>query len=168
MLPKAILWAPLNQCLTVYVFLQHTSLYHLIWQMLSPCSLNCGNPSFGNLEELSLSSSSTSLSSPWDNDELLLMEITSWFISQESYSVIPSICVAPFFSGILSPRYPDTNQNWISVRYDGWDNFPRVMMLILWWPGNMMSCLAPPPPGWRTYHYRFLFSKVIHSPMRKL
>ena len=52
-----------------------------------------------------------------------------------------------FFSDILSLRYHDTNRIWISVRYDGWDNFPRVMMLILWWPGNMMSCLAPPPAG---------------------
>ena len=50
-----------------------------------------------------------------------------------------------FFSDILSLRYHDTNRIWILVRYDGWDNFPRVMMLILWWPGNMMSCLAPPP-----------------------
>ena len=49
----------------------------LIWQMLSPCSHNCGNPSFGNFDELSLSSSATSLSSPWVNDELLLTEITS-------------------------------------------------------------------------------------------
>ena len=46
------------------------------------------------------------------------------------------------FSGILSLRYPNTDQVRFSVRYDGWDNFPRVMMLILWWPGNMMSCLA--------------------------
>ena len=48
-----------------------------------------------------------------------------------------------FFSDILSLRYPDTNRIWISVRYDGWDNFPGVMMLVLWWPGNMMSCLPP-------------------------
>ena len=48
-----------------------------------------------------------------------------------------------FFSDILSLRYHDTNRIWISVRYDGWDNFPGVMMLVLWWPGNMMSCLAP-------------------------
>ena len=74
-----------------------------------------------------------------------------------------------FLSDPLSLRYHDTNWIWISVRYDGWDNFPRVMMLILWWPGNMMACLAPPPPPvWRTYHYRFHFSKVIHSSMRKL
>ena len=52
--------APFNQCLIVYVFLEHTSLYHLIWQMLSPCSHNCGNPSFGNLNGLSLSQSVTS------------------------------------------------------------------------------------------------------------
>ena len=42
-----------------------------------------------------------------------------------------------------SLRYHDTNRIWISARYDGWDNFPGVMMLVLWWPGNMMSCLAP-------------------------
>ena len=47
-----------------------------------------------------------------------------------------------FFSDILSLRYHDTNRIWISVRYDGWDNFPGVMMLVLCWPGNMMSCLA--------------------------
>ena len=52
-----------------------------------------------------------------------------------------------FLSDPLSLRYHDTNWIWISVRYDGWDNFPRVMMLILWWPANMMSCLAPPPAG---------------------
>ena len=36
----------LNQCLLVDVLLEHTTLYHLNWQMLSPCSHNCGNPSF--------------------------------------------------------------------------------------------------------------------------
>ena len=50
-----------------------------------------------------------------------------------------------FFSDILSLRHHDTNWIGISVRYDGWDNFPRVMLLALWWPGNRMSCLAPPP-----------------------
>ena len=55
-----IVCAHFNQCLIVYVFLEHTSLYHLIWQMLSPCSHNCGNPSFENLNELSLSQSATS------------------------------------------------------------------------------------------------------------
>ena len=66
-----------------------------------------------------------------------------------------------FFSDILSLRYHDTNRIWILVRYYGWDKFPGVMMLVLWWPGNMMSCLAP--PGWRTYHYNF-FCKDNHSP----
>ena len=51
-----------------------------------------------------------------------------------------------FFLDILSLWYHDTNRIWISVRYDGWDNFPRVMILVLWWTGDMMSCLAPPPP----------------------
>ena len=122
----------------------------------------------GNLGELPLSSPDTSLSSPWVNDGLLLTEITSYFLSTENLTMLyRQLALHLFFSGILSLRYPDTNRIWILIRYDGWDNFPRVMKLILWWPGNMMSCLAP-PPGWRTYHYRFLFSKVIHSSMRKL
>ena len=66
-----------------------------------------------------------------------------------------------FFSGILSLRYYDTNWIWISVRYDGWDNFPRVMMLILWWPGNMMSCLAPPLGGGPIVVVSFLASLAI-------
>ena len=60
----------------------------------------------------------------------------------ENYNVIPSICVALFFSDILSLRYPDTNQIWISVRYDGWNIFPRVITLVFMWPGKVMSCLA--------------------------
>ena len=47
-----------------------------------------------------------------------------------------------FFSGILSLRFPDTNQIWISVRYDGWNIFPRVIILVFIWPGKVMSCLA--------------------------
>ena len=49
----------------------------------------------------------------------------------------------PLFSGIMSQRYPNTDQILISVRYGGWDNSPWAMMLVLWWPGNMMSCLTP-------------------------
>ena len=47
-----------------------------------------------------------------------------------------------FFSDILSLRY-HTNRIWITVRYDGCDNFPGARLLVPWWPGNMMSCLAP-------------------------
>ena len=47
-----------------------------------------------------------------------------------------------FFSGILSLRYPDTNQIWISVRYDGGNIFPRVITLVFLWPDKVMSCLA--------------------------
>ena len=47
-----------------------------------------------------------------------------------------------FFSGILGLRYPVTNQIWISVRYDGWNIIPRVIMLVFIWPGKVMSCLA--------------------------
>ena len=64
-----------------------------------------------------------------------------------------------FFLGILSLRYHDTNQIWISVRYDGWNIFPRVITLDLIWSDKLMSCLA--------FYYSFLFSKVKHSSMRK-
>ena len=47
-----------------------------------------------------------------------------------------------FFSDILSLRYHDTNRIWISVRYDGWNIFARVITLVLIWPGKVMSCLA--------------------------
>ena len=47
-----------------------------------------------------------------------------------------------FFSGILSLSYPDTNQIWISVRYDGWNIFPRVITLVYLWPDKVMSCLT--------------------------
>ena len=57
-----------------------------------------------------------------------------------------------FFSGILSLRYPDTNQIWISVRYDGWNIFPRVITLAYLWPGKVM---IPSTPGGRTYCYKF-------------
>ena len=75
--PTHISGAPFNQCLIGYFLLEYTSLYYLIWQMLFRCSHNCGNPSFGNLGELPLSSPDTSLSSPWVNDGLLITEITS-------------------------------------------------------------------------------------------
>ena len=48
-----------------------------------------------------------------------------------------------FFWGILSIRYPDTNQIWISVRYDGWNIFPRDITLVYLWPGKVMSCPTP-------------------------
>ena len=46
------------------------------------------------------------------------------------------------FSGILSLSYPDTNQIWISDRYDGWNIFPRVITMVFMWPGKVLSCLA--------------------------
>ena len=57
-----------------------------------------------------------------------------------------------FFSGILSLSYPDTNQIWISVRYDGWNIFPRVITLAYLWPGKVM---IPSTPSGRTYCYKF-------------
>ena len=71
-----------------------------------------------------------------------------------------------FFSGIPSLRYPGTNQIWISVRYDGWDIFPRVITLVFIWPGRVMSCLAQLAGG--PIVIVLPFSKVIHSSMRKL
>ena len=47
-----------------------------------------------------------------------------------------------FLSGILSPSYPNTNQIWIPVRYDGWNIFPRIITLVFRWPSKVMSCLA--------------------------
>ena len=109
--------------------------------MLSPCSHSCGNPSFGNLNGLSLSQSVTS--SPLLD---LMMnpcsELASIVHLPRIFDVVSTICVAPFFSGILSLSYPDTNQIWISVRYDGWNIFPRVITLVFIWPGKVMSCLA--------------------------
>ena len=110
--------------------------------MLSPCSHSGGNQHFGNLNGLSLRQSATSSSSPWFNDELLFRNLLPWFNSRESYNVTSTICVAPFFSGILSLSYPDTNQIWISVRYDGWNIFPRVIRMVFMWPGKVLSCLA--------------------------
>ena len=82
------------------------------------------------------------------------------------FDVVSTICVAPFFSGILSLSYPDTNQIWISVRYDGWNIFPRVITLVFIWPGKVMSCLAHLAGG--PIVISFLFSKVSYSSMRKL
>ena len=96
----------------------------------------------GNLDELSLSPSATSSSSPWFNEELLFRNSLPLFNSQESYNVISTIIVAPFFSCILSLSYPDTNQIWILVRYDGWNIFPRVITLVVIWPGKVVSCLV--------------------------
>ena len=109
--------------------------------MLSPCSHSGGNPSFGNLNGLSLSQAVTS--SPLLD---LIMnpcsELASIVHLPRIFDVVSTICVAPFFSGILSLSYPDTNQIWISVRYDGWNIFPRVITLVFIWPGKVMSCLA--------------------------
>ena len=100
-----------------------------------------GTHLFGNLNGLSLSQSVTS--SPLLD---LMMnpcsELASIVHLPRIFDVVSTICVAPFFSGILSLSYPDTNQIWISVRYDGWNIFPRVIMLVFIWPGKVMSCLA--------------------------
>ena len=119
--------------------------------MLSPCSHSCGNPSFGNLNGLSLSQSVTS-SPLLDVMMNPCPELASIVHLPRIFDVVSTICVAPFFSGILSLSYPDTNQIWISVRYDGWNIFPRVITLAYLWPGKVM---IPSTPGGRTYCYKF-------------
>ena len=114
--------------------------------MSSPCSHSCGNPSFGNLNGLSLSQSVTS-SPLLDVMMNPCPELASIVHLPRIFDVILTICVAPFFSGILSLSYPETNQIWISVRYDGWNIFPRVITLVFMWPGKLMSCLAHPAGG---------------------
>ena len=71
-----------------------------------------------------------------------------------------------FFSGIPSLRYPNTNQIWIPVRYDGWSTFLGVITLVLIWLGKVMSCLAHLAGG-PSVIVSF-FNKVNHSSMRKL
>ena len=119
--------------------------------MLSPCSHSGGNPSFGNLNGLSLSQSVTS-SPLLDVMMNPCSELASIVHLPRIFDVVSTICVAPFFSGIMSLSYPDTNQIWISVRYDGWNIFPRVITLAYLWPGKVM---IPSTPGGRTYCYKF-------------
>ena len=121
--------------------------------MLSPCSHSGGNPSFGNLNGLSLSQSVTS-SPLLDVMMNPCPELASIVHLPRIFDVVSTICVAPFFSGILSLSYPDTNQIWILVRYDGWNIFPRVITLAYLWPGKVM---IPSTPGGRTYCYKFSF-----------
>ena len=59
-------------------------------------------------------------------------------LTMSSRQIVPHL----FFSGILRWRFPDTNRIWTSVRYDGWNIFPRVITLVFIWPGKVMSCLA--------------------------
>ena len=110
--------------------------------MLFPCSHSCGNPSFGNLNGLSLRQSVTS--SP-----LLDLMMNSCFGTRFHSSFPENLTMSTrqlccTFSSQASKclRYPDTNQIWISARYDGWNIFPRVITLVFIWPGKVMSCLA--------------------------
>ena len=137
----------------------------LIRQMKFPCSHNCGNQSFGNLDDLLLSLSATSSSSPSFTHELLFQNPLPLFISRESYDVFSSICVAPFLL-----RHPESEVSWhqldLNLGQIWWlEHISKSYNLGLMWPGQVMSCLAH-LAGW-PYCYRFLFSKVIHSSMGK-
>ena len=73
----------------------------------------------------------------------LVSELASIVLFSENLAMLTRQFVLHlFFSGILSLRYPATYQNWISVWYDGWNIFPRVITLVFIWPGKVMSCLA--------------------------
>ena len=145
--PNPYSGAPFNQCLIEYVSssIHHYTIWsdkcYLLVHIIMEIHL------VRNLDGLSPSPSATS-SSPWVNDELLFQEptpIVHFLRILKCHFVY--LCLHLLFSDILSLRYHYTNRIWISVRYDGWDNFPRVMLLALWWPGNRMSCLAPPLAG---------------------
>ena len=99
--------APFYHCSIVYVFIEHTSLYHLVWLMLSPCSHNCGN------HLLLISMNFRWVHQPRPRHFLGLM-MNSCFRTR-FHSSFPRILqclldnwVAPFFSGIMSLRYPDS------------------------------------------------------------
>ena len=126
--------------------------------MLSPCSHSGGNPSFGNLNGLSLSQSVTS-SPLLDVMMNPCSELASIVHLPRIFDVVSTICVAPFFSGILSLSYPDTNQIWISVRYDGWNIFPRVITLVFIWPGKIYSISCS---WWILFVSKFWSSPVDH------
>ena len=59
-------------------------------------------------------------------------------LTMSSRQIVPHL----FFSGILSLRFPNTDQVWISVNYDGWSIFSRVITLVFIWPGEAVSYLA--------------------------
>ena len=126
----------------VYVFLEHTTLY--LW--IDKCHLLVHiiveiHP-FGILDELSLSPSATSSSSPWFNDELLFREPASIVHFPRTLHWHLIDCVTPFLLTHPESEVSDTNQIWISVRHDGWNLIPGVIILVLWWPGKVRSCLT--------------------------
>ena len=109
--------------------------------MLSHCSLNGGNPSFGNLGELPLSSPATSLSSPWFNDELLLQKPAPIVHFSRILQCHSSICVAPFLLG--HPESEVFYRSNLNLGQIWWlEHFPRVTTLVFIWPGRVMTCLA--------------------------
>ena len=98
---------------------------------------------FGILNELSMCPLATFSSPPWFHDELLFQEPAPIVhFSEDLAKSLRRFVLHLFFSVILSLRYHDTNQIWISVRYDGWNIFSRVITLVLIWSGKVMSCLA--------------------------
>ena len=111
--------------------------------MLFPCSHNCGHPSFWKSQWIFTESINHLLIL------FLVLMMDSCFgtcfhssFPENLQCHLVNLCLTFSFSGIMSLRYPDTNQNWISVRYDGWNIYPRVISLVFIWPGKVMSCLA--------------------------
>ena len=88
--PAHILGTPFNQWLIVYVFLEHTSLYHLIRQLSSSCSHYCGNPSVWNSRWIVLSSTTL-----LPSHQHKLVHVCCYTLS----SLLPSICL--LYHGVL-------------------------------------------------------------------
>jgi hypothetical protein len=121
---------------------------------------------FGILDELSLSPSATISSSPWFNGELLFREPVSivHFPRILQCHLVDLCCT--FLLGHLESEVPGTNQIWISVRHDGWNIILGIIILVLWWPGKVLSCLAPLVGGLSIIVS--FFCKVSHSSSSKL
>ena len=151
-LPSPDFWVHLST--NVYLWMFSSSIHHyIIWSdkcyllvhIIVEIHLS------GNFDGLSLSPSAPP-SSPWFTDELLFWNSLPYFVPENLTMSSRQLMLRPFFSGTPSLRYPDTNQIWISVRYDGWNIFPRVITLVFIWPGKVVSYLALRP-----YCYSFHF-----------
>ena len=114
----------------------------LIWQMLSPCHIIVEI----HLLEISVNCRWVHQLPPLPLLDLMMnpcfRALLLDAISRESSMSSRQFVSHLFSSSIVSLRYHDTNRIWISVRYDGWNIFPRVITLVFIWPCKVMSCLA--------------------------
>ena len=122
-------------------FLEHTSLYHFIWQLSSPCSPNCGNPSFGKYQWIVAEFIShpfiLSLVKWWTHDSGLAFIVHFPRIVQRH----PVNVLHLFFSsrvwGILTPIRSESRSDIMVGTY-----FQEFLTLVYISLGKVMSCLA--------------------------